>query len=407
MNVLYVNHTGQVSGGEKSLLEILRALPGEVCPRVACPEGPLARAVVELGVERVELPGTDVSLKLHPWHASQAAGWMTRGALALRGIAREHDASVIHANSIRAGLLTALASRLGGPPSVVHVRDRLPSSRVSTLTLRTIGMADAVIANSHYTASSLTEAGVTGPVRVLSNPVDLERFDPAKIDRRSVRAALGLLESDFVATVLAQITPWKGQEDAVRALAEVRGRHPRAKLLLVGSAKFVSKATRYDNRAYLEQLHRAVVELGLEDNVQFLGERDDAPEILRATDVLLVPSWEEPFGRSVIEAMAMRVPVIATNVGGPAEVIANGEDGLLVAPRRPKEWAGAICELIESTALRDRLAENGGRRSRAFAAELHAEALMRVYAAVIAERAPTSNRLTDPLVGQIQAGGQP
>ena len=70
------------------------------------------------------------------------------------------------------------------------------------------------------------------------------------------------------------------------------------------------------------------------------------PEILRACDVALLPSWEEPFGRVVVEAMAMAVPVVATSVGGPAEIIRDGIDGLLVAPRQPEALAGAITWLL-------------------------------------------------------------
>jgi glycosyltransferase involved in cell wall biosynthesis len=255
---------------------------------------------------------------------------------------------------------------------------------VSTLTLRAIGRADLLIANSSYTAASLDAAGVSAARQVIGNPVDLLRFDPERIDRRAVRAALGLGTEDFVTAVLAQITPWKGQEEAIRALAHARARHPHAKLLLVGAAKFVAKATRYDNRTYLAGLHRLVSELGLEEHVQFLGERDDVPEVLGAVDALLVPSWEEPFGRTVIEAMAMGVPVIATSVGGPAEVITDGRDGLLVAPREPDAWAGAICELVESPELRERLARHGRLRAQDFSADAHAEALLSAYTGVLA-----------------------
>ena len=120
--------------------------------------------------------------------------------------------------------------------------------------------------------------------------------------------------------------------------------------------------------------------------MQFLGERDDVPEVLRATDTVLVPSWEEPFGRSVIEAMAMRVPVIATNVGGPAEVIADRKNGMLLTPRAPESWARAISNLIESPALYARIARNGRLRARAFGVDAHAEDLRSVYLHVTGRR---------------------
>lgn len=386
VNVLFVNHTGQVSGAEKSLLEVLRAMPPTILPLVACPDGPLVREIAETGVERVPLPGTDGSLKLHPRYTTVALWRIAHGAIAVRAIASRHGIAVVHANSIRAGLLTTLAARLGGPPNIVHLRDRLPPSRVSTLTLRVIAKADALVANSRYTATSLREAGVTPPARVLGNPVDLIRFDPETVDRRVARATLGLREADFVVAVLAQITPWKGQDDAIRAVAEVRLKYPNVKLLLVGSAKFVAKATRYDNLAYLDHLQRLVAELDLDEQVRFLGERDDVPTVLGATDALLVPSWEEPFGRTVIEAMAMEVPVIATDVGGPAEVVSDGEDGLLLAPRDPHAWATAISTLIESPAMRERIARNGRLRSCAFGADAHAKALVNLYQDVLDRR---------------------
>jgi glycosyltransferase involved in cell wall biosynthesis len=379
VKLLYVNHTGQVSGGERSLLAILQGVSAAATPLVACPDGPLADALANMGIDHVGIPATDGSLKLHPRHTTCALWRMTRGALAVRSIAREHRISLIHANSIRAGIFCTLAARLGAPPTVVHVRDRLPASRVSSMSLRLLGHADALVANSRYTAASLDEAGVTQAARVLANPVDLLRFAPERVDRRAARLRLGLARDDFVAVMVAQITPWKGQEEAIRAIAEVRTRHPQAKLLLAGSAKFVSKATRYDNRAYLASLERLVAELGLSDSVRFLGECEDVPAIMRASDVLLVPSWEEPFGRSVVEAMAMGLPVVATTIGGPAEVITDGHDGLLVEPRQPELWAGAITRLLESRSFRDRLAANGRLYAQAFSIDAHTRALLHLY----------------------------
>src|SRR5207244_4255122 len=102
--------------------------------------------------------------------------------------------------------------------------------------------------------------------------------------------------------------------------------------LVVGEPTFTSGATRYRNEAYDESLRQLAAELGVSESVSFLGGREDVPEIVRSLDVLLVPSWEEPFGRTILEGMAMEVPVIATNVGGPPEIVADGKDGLLLPP---------------------------------------------------------------------------
>jgi L-malate glycosyltransferase len=220
----------------------------------------------------------------------------------------------------------------------------------------------------------------TGVLRVVHSPVDLERFDPAAIDPSDARARLGLSASSFVLAVIAQITPWKGQDDAIRMLELLKSSERDVRLLLVGSPKFVSGATRYDNRAYARELARLTESLGIGEDVMFLGERDDIPEILRAVDVLLVPSWEEPFGRAIIEAMAMEVPVIATEVGGPSEIVRAGEDGLLLPPRAPPAWAAAIEDLISRPELRAKMGRKARERAvERFGIEPHVRGVLAAY----------------------------
>jgi glycosyltransferase involved in cell wall biosynthesis len=272
---------------------------------------------------------------------------------------------LVHANSIRAGMVAVLASRLGGAPAVVHVRDCLPPGVVSTATRRWIGSgAAAVVSNSRHTQDRFLDSNARAAAAVVFNPVDLVRFDPSGIDRSAARASLGIGDSTVVLAVIAQLTPWKAQDDAVRAVAQLKETHPDLRLLLVGSAKFVSEATRYDNRAYVASLERLIAGLGMEQDVVFLGERDDVPDILRASDVVLVPSWEEPFGRSVGEAMAMGVPVVATDVGGPRELIEDGREGRVLPPRQPERWAAALGELLEDRGRREEMGRAARQRAR-------------------------------------------
>jgi L-malate glycosyltransferase len=380
MRVLYVNHTARVSGGEQSLLTLLSHLPDGIDASVACPGGPLRDRVAALGVQTHRLPGTDGSLKLHPWHTTRALGELSLAALQVRRLAVRTDAEVVHANSIRAGIAAAMAARLGGPPTVVHVRDCLPETRATAAVFRVIRSGAAlVLANSRYTADALE--GRAGPrVEVLHSPVAVDHFDPERADGPRARADLGLPEGGPVAALVGQITPWKGQDTAIRALAHARRAQPDLRLLLVGSTKFTTRATRYDNQAYLHHLHALVAELGLEDRVIFAGETTDVPAVLAAADFALVPSTEEPFGRVVTEAMAMRLPVIATRVGGPREIIREGRDGLLVAPGDAEAWGSAIARLARDGELRRKMGESGRRHVVAeFGVETHAERLLAVY----------------------------
>jgi glycosyltransferase involved in cell wall biosynthesis len=378
--ILYVNHTAQVSGGERSLLELLAALDGRAEPIVAAPAGDLADAVRALGVPLREIPGTAGSLKLHPVHTPQTLAELARAGRAVRGIAKRERIDVVHANSIRAGLIASGVARTGGPPALVHVRDVLPDGTVTRLTRRAIAVgASAVVGNSEYTLSHFRP--VHGPVRlaVAHSPIDLDRLGAAAaLDRTAARRRLDLAAEAPVLGVVAQLTPWKGQDDAVRILAALRS-HPDAQLLLVGSAKFVARATRHDNPAFVRGLNQLARDLGVADRIHLLGERDDVPEVLRAIDLLLMPSWEEPFGRAVVEALAVGVPVAATSAGGPAEILHDGVEGLLLPPRCPDAWADAIEPLLADPERLAAMRRAGLERARAFGRDAHAERMVALY----------------------------
>jgi glycosyltransferase involved in cell wall biosynthesis len=390
MKVLYVNHTAAVSGGERSLLDLLGALPGTVEARLATPRGQLQQRAEALGVQCTSIVGTAGSLRLHLLHTPRALAEMTAAAAQVaRAVAREQP-DIVHANSIRAGVVLGLARSSPLPglrlprslPSVVHVRDCLPPGRASAATLRLIAAtASTVIANSAYTAASVRAAAPRASLEVVHNPVDLTRFDPAKLDRAAARARLG--EAGGRAALLgvvAQLSPWKGQDTAIEALGALCREGIDAQLLLIGSAKFVASSTRFDNESYVAHLRELAVREGVAERVSWLGEREDVPELIRALDVLLLPSWEEPFGRALIEAMALEVPVIATDVGGPREIVTDGREGFLLAPRRAAEWARAITRLLQSPELAAQMGRAGRERvQQEFTTTRHVAATLDVY----------------------------
>jgi glycosyltransferase involved in cell wall biosynthesis len=379
VRVLYVNHTPFVGGGERSLLELIGGLPDDIEPAAACPEGALADRLRSLGVETHPIPALDGSLKLHPLHTSRTLMRMNRAVRAVARIAQDTGADVLHGNSIRAAIVAGLAARRSGRQAVGHVRDCLPPGRVSRLALGTVERhCSAVIANSRYTADWI--GATRRPAVVVHNPINLRRFDPAEVDRAAARAQLGAAQGELLLGVVAQITPWKGQDDAVRIVHGLRANGTNVRLLLVGAPKFVSKATRFDNLDFVERLHELVNELRLDEQIDFLGEREDVPTVLRALDLLLLPSWEEPFGRAVIEAMAMGTPVAATAVGGPAEILTHGRDGLLLPPRDPEAWARALAPLLADPDMRARMGRSGRERAvAAFGVDEHVARVTDVY----------------------------
>lgn len=369
MKVLYVSHTATLGGGERSLVELLRALPGGVEALLATPPGELADVAP---VRCIELPEVRATFG---GGVVPGVGSVATAARVLRKVVRAERPDLVHANSLRAGLVACAA--LLEAPVIVSIRDCLPRSMRAASARRFVhARAALVLANSSYTARSFSGSA---PMRVVHPPVDVERFaslpPPADARRR-----LDMDERAPVLGVVGQLTPWKGQDDAIRMLAALRPRHPDVALVLAGAVRF-AEAT-MNNRSYELGLHALARELGVGEAVHFLGDRPEVAEVLAALDVLLVPSWEEPFGRVVVEALAAGVPVAATAVGGPAEILAGGL-GPLLPPRRPEAWIDPLESLLADESLHapEAVATRRARAER-FSAAAHVAEVVEAYRAI-------------------------
>jgi glycosyltransferase involved in cell wall biosynthesis len=381
MRILFANHTGAWSGAEVSLLRVIAGLRDSHAVSVACPEeGPLAGAVREAGVDLLPLPAVDASLRLHPVQTPVGLAQLAAGGWALAGAARRAAPDVIHANTARTGLMAAIARRRGTAPFVVRAHEHLPPSAVGRAVLGVLSRsAEAVVANSDYTAARLDEVlGRPFAVRVY-NSIDHERFDPRVVRPAGLRERLGIAQEARLLGHVAQITPWKGQDVSIRALARLRADGFDAHLAVVGQIAFGGSGVRHDNHAFLESLRGLVRELGVGDAVHFLGQRDDVPEILRDLDVSLLPSWEEPFGLAVVESMAMGVPPLVTSAGAGPELVEDRVTGRLLPPRDPAAWAAAARELLSQPELLQRIGAAGPGAAARFRDDVHAKEMLGIY----------------------------
>ena len=344
MRILFVNHTSIVSGAELALIRLVETLRSDHEVAVACPPaGPLSELLDDAGIRRMPVPAFEASLRLHPVRTPVGVARLALGGASLARAARRLGADMLHANSLRAGLMAAAARGLGGPPLVVRAHEHVPLSATGRLVrFVLVRSAGAVVAVSRDTAQRFNE-GLRRPVAThLYNSFDRARLDAHSTAPAGLRDELGIAPDAALLGQVAQITPWKGQDTAIRALAELRGGGLDAHLLLVGRIMFPGRGVRHDNRAYLRELHRLVDELGLHGAVHFLGQRDDAPAILRALDLSLLPSWNEPFANVMLESMAVGTPLVVSDVGGAPELVDDGVSGRLLPPHRPDLWATAL-----------------------------------------------------------------
>jgi glycosyltransferase involved in cell wall biosynthesis len=273
---------------------------------------------------------------------------------------------VVHANSIRGGLVMSVATMGLGMPVVWHAHDLLPRHLLSTA-IRLLACASRrnhVIAVSHAVAKSFSGSlprwlQRRTPVTTIHNAVDLDRFQPNASSREAVRHELTIRKSSFLIGSVGQLTARKGQLELIKAFVEVSHKHPEALLLIVGEALFNR------DEEYAALLLGEAESSGVADRIRFLGPREDVPAIMRALDLLVVNSQTEPFGLTVIEAMASGTPVAASAVDGITEIIQHGKSGWLISDRRQESLVTAMNTLIQNLSLRQGFSDTGTREVRA------------------------------------------
>lgn len=353
--VLAVDHAPALGGAERSLLLLLRHLDRDRWqPHLACVGGPLAEEAAALGVpvHVVRLP----RLRRSP---RAPLVWLS-AALALARLARQIDAALLVANTVRAAAVAGPAARLAGVPFVWHMRDfwlsevRPGHPWADRLGKRLLcAAASRVIANSHATAIHLP---CRDKVAVVYNGVEVEQYDPAA-DGSSFRQQRGIPSDALLVGTVGRLRPWKGQDRLLRALARVRDPMPEVWGLVVGGSPF---DVRDD---YPEYLRGLAADLGLGERVLFTGQVADPGPALAAMDLFVHPGDPEPFGLVNVEAMAMARPVVAFEHGALPEIVVGGETGLLVPPDDETALAQAIVTLLQEPARREAMGRAGRERA--------------------------------------------
>ncbi|MFL6013615.1 MAG: glycosyltransferase [Gaiellaceae bacterium] len=184
---------------------------------------------------------------------------------------------------------------------------------------------------------------------VIPYGLDLERFAPQG-DAAAARVALGIAPGMRVVGTVARLAEQKGQTYLLQAAEKLASRRDDVEFVIAGDGEVRS------------QLEEEARRRGLDDRVHFLGHRDDVPEVLRAFDVFALPSNFEGMCFAVAEALAVEVPVVATDVGGVAQSVVHGETGLLVQPRDPDALAESIARLLDDRGEAARFGRAGRKR---------------------------------------------
>ena len=368
--ILFVDHVSKVLGGaEVNLIELLALPDARTCweASVACaPGSPLAAALAKLDVPchtygfapalnelRLVGRGFNPVAKLRGWRELQRATDRLRAIVA--GVRPDVLLSCTNKDHFTAGAVAATTGR----PSVWWVNDILSADFFSwpvrqVFALKARKLATRLTPVSDFGRAALTTAGVPADRLVtIHNGIPLDRYQRSA--STLLRDQLKITPGEPLFGLVGRITPWKGQDFFLRLAAAWAGARRPGRFVIIGRAFNEDEPFEASLKAYVRQ-HR------LETRVHFVAFQADLAATLSQLDGLLHCSTKpEPFGRVLIEAMAVGVPVIGARAGGVPEILTDGVDGLLAAPGQLAEYLQHLITLVTDPGRGAALALEGRR----------------------------------------------
>ena len=357
--VLFIDHSGEIGGGQLVLEQMATRLPLAVRVAFLSP-GPMCDRLADLGIYVTCIRGASGLIALGKETSLVSRLWAMRLLPKLihqlAGEARQVE--VVYANSKKALLPAALAASVARRPLIWHLHDEMHSprllplrGRLSEMLLVWLGnrIATRVISVSQASADTLAHAGGRSDLAVvIHNGVDSANYVQS-IDRLEVRRSAGLPEHEPLVGCFGRLTAWKGQIVLIDALAMLPDIH----VAVVGGAAF-------GESGYEAELRERADRLGVLDRVHFLGHRNDISVLMRSVDAIAHTSIEfDPCPLVVIEALHSRTPLVASAVGGVPELVENEVTGLLVPPNDASALATALRRITENVEFGERLADAG------------------------------------------------
>ncbi len=346
--VCQVLHSLNVGGAEVLAVHISRALASKFRFVFACLD--------ELGTLGEELRRDRCDVEVF----ERRAGLDRRCAGRLAGWFRQQQVAVVHAHQYTPFFYCLASGILRRRPPILFTEHgrwfpdypRRKRMLFNRLFLRSTDQVVAV--GEHVKQALVANEGIASRrIEVVYNGVDVELFGGDTHERETVRRELGLSENDFAVLQVARLDALKDHCTAIRTLAATLPQAPNTMLLIAGEGPEEPG------------IRAEIARLGVGERVRMMGLRRDVPRLLGAADAFLLTSISEGIPVTLIEAMAARVPIVSTRVGGVGEVVIDGETGRLAASGDAAALATALVELAGSSGTRQSMGEEGRRRAEA------------------------------------------
>lgn len=353
IRVLFISHDSGLYGAQLSLLGLLQKLDrNRFEPWVfANSEGPLVAAIRDLDIPVVIRP-------IVHWVASGSAieqTWFSQvksvfdglraRVWAIAHLIEQNDIQIVYTNTVTC-IEGALAARITHRLHVWHLREKVRAnsqlrSIVPAYVLPWVinSLSWRVLVNSQYLYRAYNYFPLKKKLSVVYNGVDPDKFtfnhEEASL---LLRSELNIPTRHKIVATIGSVIPRKGQLLFANSASHLVLTTPDVTFIVVGDG----------SSEYMKLVQNHVKKLGLESNFHFLGCRKDIPKILAGVDLLIIAADDEPFGRTVIEAMAAGIPVVSTKCGGPEEIILDGVTGLLVPLKSPSAMAEAMKRILNN-----------------------------------------------------------
>ncbi len=357
--ILFLEQYAKLTGGQRVLISLIKGLSDNYDPCVIVPgKGTLTEELEHLNIDYVIFPIGYYTLGKKT--IFDIFNYMLRLPLLiqkLRRLIKTKNIDLVYANGARTFVWGTIACSMTKTPMVWHIHSIFVQGLSKNLCIffGKNKIVKKVIAVSKAAKRPL--GALNGKIEVIYNAVDTNIYFPAHNHTGSLRDKLDLGQ-DLLIAMVGFLMEWKGVDDLIRAAKIVTSKYPQTRFVIVGDVLYDKKGKRY--KQYLMDL---VTEFRLDNNVLFAGYRNDIPEIMRQLDILVLASKQpDPCPTSVIQAMASDTAVIASNFGGPAEIICNGKDGLLYTPGNYEELAEKILFLLNNPRVRKDISYNASQR---------------------------------------------
>lgn len=336
MKILFLDQSGKLGGAELCLTDIAQPFSATSLVGVFT-EGTFPEHLRQLNIPVKILAQQELQVKKNSGTLAglQSLGHLIPLVATVTQLSKNYD--LIYANTQKALVVGAIASKLSGRPLVYHLHDIVSPDHFSAanrcIIVASANQAALVIANSQASRDALiTAGGRADKVHVVYNGFSPELYHTTDATHQSIRRELDL-EGKFAVGHFSRLSPWKGQHVLIEALAHCPDN---VVAVLVGDALF-------GEDDYVAQLRQQVQRLNLGDRVRFLGFRNDIPALMQSCDVVAHTSTApEPFGRVIVEAMLCQRVAIAAAAGGATELIEHGKTGWLCPPNQPQKLAELI-----------------------------------------------------------------